>query len=179
MNVNFVIEGGDELQRNLATLGSRVEKRVIRQAVREAQKILLAAAKSSASALGRGPDQRPPDMSELIAKNLIIRAPKKQQAHSYSLNVLLRRQVAGFYYYARGARSFVNFAGGKRDIGKTVGVSYIPAAIEYGHLSGGTYVPATPFMRPAFEAAKNDMTGVFTEQLRIGLLREAIKARSE
>lgn len=62
----FVIEGAKELDAKLKTLPASVEKKVIRKGVREAQKPLQVAAKSSARSLlanSRYPDAV--DMSKL------------------------------------------------------------------------------------------------------------------
>jgi len=162
MKVTFDIRGNKELMSKLNSLPQKMEKRVIRQAVRATQKTMVPAVQSNARSMlanSKYPDAV--DMSELIAKNIIVRAARKQKRGSYAVNVLMRAGVNEFL-----------------SPGKNSGrISYIPAAIEYGHMAGPTYVPAIPFARSAAESTANDRMRMFTNQLRIGLLREAIKAR--
>ena len=156
MKMSLTIAGAQELERNLATLGQRVHKKVVRKAVREGQRPLLAATKANARSLVGG------EMGATIAKHLQIRAPKRQRRRgSYSLLVQLRPGIDAFVHISQS---------GKR--------SYIPAAIEYGHMSGESYVPPIPFAREAAEATRNESMRRFTEEMRIGTLREAIKGRT-
>jgi hypothetical protein len=160
MRITFQIDGGEELMKNLETLGLRVQKNVVRRAIRAAQKPMQTAARAAARGLGNGVDTDGVDMSELLAKNIVIAAPKKQRSGSYSLHVQMRRDVPEFLHKSQSNRE-----------------TYIPAAIEYGHMSGGTYVPAIPFLRRAAEATVNERIRVLTDAMRTGILREAIKGR--
>lgn len=160
MKIAFQIQGGDELMKNLATLGLRVQKNVVRQAVRASQKPMQAAARSSAKGLGSEHDRDGVDMSELLAKNIVIAAPKKQQPGTYSLHVQMRRGVPAFVHKSKAGRE-----------------TYIPAAIEYGHMAGDTYVPAIPFLRQVAEQTVNERIRVLSDEMRKGILREAIKGR--
>lgn len=161
MKITFQIDGAKELMDNLSTLGLRVQRKVVRQAVRAAQKPMQAAGRSAARALGSEVDSDGVDMSELLAQHIVIAVPRKQQAGSYSLHVQMRAGVSEFVHVSKAGRR-----------------TYIPAAIEYGHMSGTTYVPAIPFLRQAAEATVNERIRVLTEELRKGILREAIQARS-
>lgn len=179
MKMTIVIEGAKELEANLATLPQRIERKVIRQAVRDGQRPMLAAAKSNAAALGKGIEHHGRDMSALLAKNIVIKAPRKQKKGSYALHVQMRAGVDEFVYYRQGSHTKVTYTKSERKIGKTVGRTYIPAAIELGHFSGDTYVPPVPFMRPAAEATQGETIRRFTDTLRTGLLREAIVGRNK
>lgn len=160
MRISYTIQGGEQLAANLGTLGLRVQKNVVRQAVRAGQKPMQTAARSAAKSLGSEHDGDKVDMSELLAKNIVIAAPKKQSPGSYSLDVQMRRNVPEFVHKNKAGRE-----------------TYIPAAIEYGHMAGDTYVPAIPFLRQAAEVTVNERIRVLIDEMRKGILREAIKAR--
>ncbi len=160
MRITFELEGAKELMANLSTLGLRVQKTVVRKAVRAAQKPMQTNGRSSARALGSEHDFDGVDMSELLARNIVIAVPKKQQPGSYSLHVQMRPGVAEFLHKSKSGKE-----------------TYIPAAIEYGHMAGATYVPAIPFLRQAAEATVRERIKVLSDEMRKGLLREAIKGR--
>lgn len=153
MKAGFVIEGAKELERNLATLEKRIQKRVVRQAVRAAQKPLLARAKSNAASRVGG------TMGALLAKNIVIRAPRRQRKGTYALHVTLRPGVPEFVHTTRAGRPH-----------------NIPSDIEYGH-GADKESAARPFLRPAADATKDESLRMLTQQLRVGILREAIQAR--
>jgi len=160
MRITFSIQGGEQLAANLATLGLRVQKTVVRQAIRAAQKPMQTAARSAARGLGSEHDSDGVDMSELLAKNIVIAAAKKQRPGTYSLHVQMRRDVPEFVHKSKAGRE-----------------TYIPAAIEYGHMAGNTYVSAIPFLRRAAEATVDERIRVLTDKMRAGILREVIKGR--
>lgn len=160
MRVSFQLEGATQLEANLKTLGRRVQKKVVRQAVRAGQKILLARAKANARALGHGQSHPGRDMSELLARNTVIAAPRKQNPGSYSLHVQMRKGVAEFVHKSEAGRE-----------------TYIPAAIEYGHMAGSTYVVARPFLRPVADASTRERIDALSRKLAAGILREAIQGR--
>ncbi len=168
MRVGFYIEGGEQLAKNLGTLGKRVEKNVIRTAVRNGQKVMLKQAVANARSLPRAEKrlyvagkQGEEDirMSELMARNIVIAAPKKQIQGSYSLHVQMQRDVPQFIHRSKKGR-----------------LSYIPAAIEFGH-GADPKSAARPFMRPAAENTKQQRMDRLGQELGNGILREAIKER--
>lgn len=146
--------------RNLNTLGLRVQRSVVRKAVRASQKPMQINARGAARGLGSEHDSDGVDMSELLAKNIVIATPKRQQPGSYSLHVQMRRDVKEFVHKAKSGRE-----------------TYIPAAIEYGHMAGNTYVPAIPFLRKAAEQTVRERIAVLSDEMRKGILREAIQRR--
>ena len=173
MKVTFDIRGNKELMANLATLPQKMEKKVIGQAVRATQKIMVPVVQSNARSMlaaSKYPDSV--DMSEMIANNIVIRAPKKQRRGLYTLMVMMKPKVGEFLYYPSGSSSSLST---KKTTGRR---TYIPAAIEYGHMAGGTYVPPVPFMRSAAESTANNRMRMFTNLLRSGLLRNAIVRRT-
>jgi hypothetical protein len=141
---------------------------------------MLATAIRNAKALGKGIKHHDRDMSALMARALVIRAPKKQERGSYSLHVQFHKSYnEDFVHYAKGSHTKVTYTKTSRKIGKEVGRTYIPAAIEFGHMSGGTYVPGLKFMRSAAESTRSESFRRVLNELRRGLLREAIKARHQ
>lgn len=153
MRVELQIDGIAELDRKLAALPRKVAQKVIRQAVRAAQKLALASIKARTRALPPGePDGV--DMSELMANAWELRVPKKQKPGSYALIVKLKALPQFFY---------------KSKKGKT---SWIPAAIEYGH-GPGTRTTPRPFARPGADEAKAAVEARLAKELAAGIERAA------
>lgn len=163
MRVEFQISGAAELERNLATLPARVEKTVIRQAVRAAQRPVLARAKANAAAL---PDSSVPgpDMSALIAANLVLRVNRYTKRGSYQMDVRLRGDNEG------APAEFVHTSEKNRR-------SYVPAAIEFGH-GADPASAARPYLRPAVDGTIEESKRILARELELGILREAIKGRN-
>lgn len=168
MRIGFVIEGGEQLERNLATLPDRVQKRVVAPAVRAAQRPMLARAQANARSLPRAEQrlfvagkggQEDIRMAELIARNIVIAAPKRQHRGSYSLHVQMRRDVPEFRHKSKAGVE-----------------TYIPAAIEFGHGSDPAGA-ARPFMRPAADHTIAETRRILATEMGNGILREAIKGR--
>ena len=153
MQNGFVIEGAAELEAKLQTLALKLQKRVVKGAVRAGQKPMQMRARSNARALPRS-TRRDGAMARLLAKHIVIKTPRKQRRGSYSLHVQMRSGVAAF----------------------TSGKSYIPAAIEYGHGSSPK-AAARPFMRPAATATQRETMRIVSREMANGILREAIKGR--
>jgi len=119
------ITGLNELEQKLKKIEKIEAKKIIRKAVREAQKIDLAASKDNAKSMVGG------EMGNKIASALKIKAVNKQRKGSYALQVAIDPTQAEEFVH--------NTKGGTR--------YYIPTAIEYGHRKkGGGTVPSIPFM---------------------------------
>jgi len=145
MRVSIVLEGGAELQRKLDGLERKVSRQTIRNAIREAQKVMVEAAKISALTIVGG------KMGSLIARSFALRAAKRRMARSsYSMHVLLKANPE-FRYRTKVGREH-----------------YIPAAIEYGH-GRNREQAARPFMRRASESSRSKVLSRFTEILRQGI----------
>jgi hypothetical protein len=160
--ISVQIEGGKELEEKLLQLERNVGKKIIRQAVRNAQKSLIPAIKSNLAAISRGGG-----MAEKIARALKLGVPKKQKKGGYTIQVLLKQDPA-FVSYRKGSFSYLYNKKGKGH-GKEIGRSYIPAAIEYGH-GHNKEQAARPFIRPAADA---------TEKSRVKILADYVKAELE
>ena len=154
MKAGFVILGAKETEAQLRTLGRRVQQKVVKQAVRAAQKPLLERARANARSISRAGRMGP-----LLAKHIVIKTPKRQKPGIYALHVQMRAGIPAFTDVAENGREY-----------------YIPAAIEYGHGPSGEQV-ARPFMRPAADATRDAAKRILSQELRIGILREAIRGR--
>jgi len=182
MHNGFVIEGAAELEAKLQTLALKLQKRVISTAVRKGQKVLVREAQMRARALPYSTRRRGA-VRALLAKNIVIKAPQKKRPGLYTLHVQMRSGVPEFVGMAIGAHTKVNFSyvdkhgATRQKIGATVGQSYLPFAIEFGH--GSTKeAAARPFMRPAAQVTAQERMRVLRRELSSGILREAMKARS-
>jgi len=151
--ISVQIEGAKELETKLLELERKMAKKIIRQGVRNAQKILIPAIKSNLSAISKGGG-----MSEMIAKALQIRAARKNPRGSYSVNVQIRNQP-DFVYYPKGSFSSLET---RKTQGKR---SYIPAAIEYGHGQNKEQA-ARPFMRPAADSTERSRIKILSDWVR-------------
>jgi hypothetical protein len=160
MKVEFQIVGVDELQTKLQTLGPRLERKVIKKAVGDAQRFLRRHARANARALGHGRSRPGRDMSQLLGAKIVTALPKRRRPGQYTLQVQMAGGVPQFHHTS---------AAGKE--------TYIPAAIEHGHMAGPTYVPPSPFLRPAADATVNARRRILADALRLGILREALKGR--
>jgi len=157
MATGFTITGAVELERKLTSLASNVQKRVVRKAVRAAREPVLRTAKTNASAIVGG------SFGALLSRNIVLRAKKKQQRGTYSVEVRTRSESEGappeFIHTTKSSRKY-----------------YIPAALEYGHGSNKEQA-ARPFMRPAAKSTEADSRRILERELAGGILREAIQGR--
>lgn len=161
--ISVQIQGGKELENKLMQLERKVGKKIVRTGVRNAQKSLIPAIKMNLAAISKGGG-----MAQKIAKALTVRAQKKQEKGTYSINVLLKPDP-DFVHYAKGSFSYLfNKKGTGR--GKTVGRTYAPAAIEYGHGKNKEQA-ARPYMRPAADATANNRIKILTKGLADGIAK--------
>lgn len=160
MRVTFQLEGVAEFERNLATLARRVQRKIVKQAVTRALKPVQMAARANARNLRRSGTKRFRGLSSLLAKHIVIKPAQRQPPGTFSAHVMMRPGVPEFFHAAQ-----------------TVGVSYIPAAIEYGH-GADKDRSARPFLRPAADSRQAETLRVLERELRTGLLREAMQGRA-
>jgi len=140
------LSGGEELDRKLKNLETKVSRKIVRKAVRAAQKEPLVVAKSNAKTMIGGA------MGGLISKWIKILSPKKQYRGSYRLDVGVSSMANDTFV--------VNSKSNKRN--------YIPAAIEYGHGSNKNEA-AIPYMRNAHEKTKTRSLRTFKSVLKKGI----------
>lgn len=143
------LRGAKELEKKLSTLDRKVSRKVIRTAVRDAQKITLKAAKENAASMVGG------SMGSLLKKSLNLRGFKRQKRGSYGMKIGLRPNDAFLHQ------------GENR--------CYIPFAIEYGHAapgaggSGAKDVAPIPFMRSAADRTAKQKRDFFTKRVWSGI----------
>ena len=154
MKAGFVILGAKETEAQLRTLGRRVQQKVVKQAVRAALKPLQARARANARSISRAGRMGP-----LLARHIVIKTPKRQKPGVYALHVQIRGGVDAFRHTTKDGREY-----------------FIPSLIEHGHGPSGEQV-ARPFMRPAADATRDAAKRILSQELRIGILREAIRGR--
>ena len=142
MYIGMTLTGGAELDKKLMALERKVGRKIVKKAVRAALKPELAGSKASAKSIVGG------SMGSLIARNLQLRAFKKQKKGSYGMSVKTKPDIEEFV-----------------DNG-----AYIPAAIEYGHISpSGGMVAAMPFMRASADTWKSVGLRIVSEELKKGV----------
>lgn len=147
--ISIQLEGGKELEAKLKTLETKVSRKIVRKAVRAAQKPVITVAKSNALSMVGG------NMGGLIAANIILRAVKKQRRGSYGMSLRLKSKSEG------APAEFVH-------VSKTGRPTYIPAAIEYGHGSNKEQC-ARPFMRSAADSTRTKVISILVQQLKAGI----------
>jgi len=151
MQIGMTLKGGKELEKKLLRLETKVARKVVRKAVRKSLKPEHVASKSNARSMVGG------SMGALIARNMQLRAFKKQKKGSYGMSVKIKSDVPEFV---------AESSSGKRN--------YIPSAIEYGHAApgdaGGTkIVAANPFMRAAADPWKKVGVAIFNREIKKGI----------
>lgn len=148
------ITGAKELERALGELPKKIARTVVRKAVRKGAKIMAAEAKSNARRNVGG------SMGKLIARRIGVSAATRQRPGSYTM-----------YMDVKADEEFVH-------VSKDGNRSWIPNAIEYGHIArGGGFVPPNPYLRPAFDSKKGEAISIMTREIRDGVVREADRMR--
>jgi HK97 gp10 family phage protein len=156
MYVSMKLTGAKEIEKKLRELEPKVGRKVVRQALRSGAKIIQKAQKDSAKSVVGG------SLGSKIARNIVVRAMKKKTKNRYGVTALINPKEESFIHHTKDNKRY-----------------YIPAAIEYGHAKpgrgGGSSppkdVPARPFMRPAFDAEKENAANVIISELKKGIER--------
>jgi HK97 gp10 family phage protein len=143
MTFALKLQGGAELAAKLETLPTRVANKVIRQSLRIGTKIILAETVAKA-----------PVNTGLLKKTLKVRAMKRRR-NQIGVQVITE---GGFYQ----------------------GKAFYGAFLEFGHKAGPRklgnkrqQVPAKPFIKPAFDAVKEQAASVILQAMKQGIEREA------
>ena len=134
------VTGAKEVERALASMTQKIARKTVRQGVRVSGKVTVEKTKQNANSLVGG------QMGALIAKNVQIRAFKRQRRGQYGMSVRLKTGIDGFIHIAK--RS-------KYPTGRT----YIPFVIEYGHDNAAPI----PFMRNAADSTRDRVKTTFAE----------------
>lgn len=151
----FPITGAKELNRKLMSLAPRIAKKVIRQAVRPAAKLIQSAAKSFV-AVDTG----------ALKKSIKVRALKRSQTR---IGMTVATNAGDNFFKGR------TFYGGFLEFGFRRG-KRSGALRDYIKATGEDprgEVPPRPFMKKAFEAQRDQAGAMIVSILRAGIEREA------
>ncbi len=146
--IDVEVKGFNIFEKKLLRLETKASKKIIRRAVRDTGKVVQKEMKANAKSFVGGL------MGNLIARNIIVRAQKKQRRGSFGVNVMLKSDVDEFVHITKK---------GKRH--------YIPAAIEWGHGS----VKEISFMRSAWDKTKGGLLRFLLQRIKDLLLIEVKK----
>jgi len=146
------LEGDKALQRKLEQIEPKLQRKVIRQAVRATGKVVLPEAQANAISMVGG------DMGKLLKRHLGLRTYKKHRRGTYAMRIAISPEANDQLVH----------------VSRWTGRSYIPAAIEYGHEApDGSHVPAIPFMRKAYVSHGRRAVDEGVKTLHAGVEREA------
>lgn len=174
--IDMTLEGGKELEAKMLLLELTMQRKINRKVVRAAIKTILAPAKANARAIagsGRGSENRlnDVDMSESIAQSLQIAVGTykgKLRRGQYYMKLQHSSKFDDIFVYKS--------QGVARPAGKRGGVpsrrTYIPAAIEYGHIApNGRFIPPKSYLRRAFTANVKRAASTLKRELFSGIER--------
>jgi hypothetical protein len=153
--IDMRLEGVGNIERYLSTVERKTAKSIVRKAATRGTSVLRKQIRMNAVSMVGG------SMGTLLAKNVTTGTLRTRGRYSsYGKWVGIRPRVREFEHYAKGKSVYKN----KR--------TYIPSAIEYGHISswfghytGGITRPV-PFMRRAFETHKHMALNAFSAKLK-------------
>lgn len=147
------IDGDKRLEKSLLGLERKAAKKIVKGAVRKGGNVVMKKARINSKSMVGG------KMGRLLARNIILRKYKKQRKSQFSMFVAMKAGVSEFVYKAKKRSKYPDMT------------TYIPAAIEAGHVTGqGQAVPAKPFMRNAYQA-----TGKTAQRIIVMEIRDEVK----
>jgi hypothetical protein len=146
------------LENKLLQLERKVGRKIVRKALRNAQKAMIPTIKGYLAGISKGGG-----MAQKIAKALTVRAQKRNPRGTYSVHVTIKPDPS-FISYPKGSFSSLG-------TGKTSGKrSYIPAAIEFGHGKNKEQA-ARPYIRPAADATIGKRIKILTKEVAAGMAK--------
>lgn len=169
----FGLQGERALRKLLKELGPRIERKVTRQAMRKAARPIVTAARANARRL----------LGTRTEDRVTIDRRKTRRTGKVHFR---RRRRAGQLERSIGSRQKTYTAQGV--VFTAIGPKWPQGAhgylVEYGHKPSGwyakqeraQYVPAKPFMRPAYESHKQEALALAIREHRARIEREAQKA---
>ncbi len=134
------VTGAKQIEAALAAMDTKIARKTVRQAVRASGKVTVEKTRQNAQTLVGG------KMGAEIAKNVQIRAWRRQKRGVYGMSIRLKTGVEAFIHIADQS---------KYPSGRT----YIPFAIEYGHDNAAPI----PFMRNAADSTRNKVITTFAQ----------------
>lgn len=165
IKIDMQMIGGDQLLNRLSALDTKTHNKIVRQAVREAGRPVLRAAKANAKSMVGG------QMGKELARHMVLRKQKKRLPRFvFAMNILFRiRSMVDplLYYPLRRARVRKS---GKKVLPK----SFLPAAIEYGH-GANKEKASIPFIRTAFKQTKTEAYKIMERALKRDIEAEGHK----
>lgn len=173
---SMYLTGGTQLGKALAELTPKLEKKVLRQAMRKAAKPIHAQAKVNA------PVSNPSELRTLAKNTMrfgaLFGATDKQQQRAAKRtvkNAVAQAKKSGTHYpgQLRDSLKVRAMKSKKGRIGVVVqtregdykGKTFYGAFIEYGT----SKMAAKPYMRPAFDTKKQESQDIVTNEIRLGL----------
>lgn len=145
MNVTVKIEGLKEIEDALASAGPKLARSAVRKALHAGGQVFLNRAKTRAPVLAQATPQRQPGELRDAIAEVDRMDARKQRG----------RARIGLKYSKKGAQD--------------PGVYGL--FVEFGTKN----MPAQPYMRPAYDEAKQEAESVFTAEIRAGVLELAKK----
>lgn len=140
--------GGKELQKKLATLGERVQRKVTRQAINAAANPVLKSARGKAK-----------KQSGLLKKSLGKKIVTSKDKTRVTAIIGARKQVQGEY---------------KGKLRKPSRYSHL---VEKGFINEhGEHVPPQPFLDPAARESESQAMSIMQNKLADGVIREAMRS---
>jgi len=141
------ITGLAELEWKLVSLDRRVKRKIVRKAVKAGADIIKHQAEENARSTVGG------EMGTLISRRLGTSRFRKQKRGSYGVSLRIRPGPLDFIWITQD---------GTRE--------YVPSALEFGHVDrAGNFVPAMPYMRPAYDSKAEEATRMIGTILKIGI----------
>jgi HK97 gp10 family phage protein len=182
MDVKVKVDGLKELERALRNLPDNVAKNGLRSSVRAGAKVIVDEAKVRAPVYsGKVGKNHPPAGTlrrSIIMKHIreasgrerqtffvTVRSGKKYRKQGKKGNLsqdAFYWKFIEFGYYAGGSKKGMTYRGARK-------------ARREGSLEGARFIPAKPFIRPAFEARKTDALNAIKNQLSQRIEEESKK----
>jgi HK97 gp10 family phage protein len=163
--ISIKIEGLDELERKLDTIPLKVARRVIRESLKDAAEIW---AEDMRAHVRRGPHDFSKPTERIFA--VIANAIRVRLSVKSDLEGEADVGPGKNEYWSR----FLEFGTRLRHRGKGIGYSLSPRGTRLrnrGGASTGT-MPAFPFIKPAFDARKEEVLARFIQSVRESLAAE-------
>lgn len=170
--ISMQIQNAQAVEAALKKFESKISKKIVREAVKDAWTPLLKLSKSNARNLSgtrRKGVKKVTRIGPRIAKALKLKPFRKQRPGQYGMYVAIDPNQADQFIV----------------ISKSGQRNYIPAAIEYGHAFPGRGqgpgghapkdVEAKPFMRPALDATLPKAPAIFKTHLMRAIREENMK----
>ena len=143
MYADIQLEGAEELNRKLSSLEPDIGKAITRMAFKKSIQIYIDAAKANIMSMVGG------IMAGYLwqAWEVVVIPTRNRRKYSYGIRAEISPRRNNIFVYI--AKHYSRLRGGR---------SYIPNAIEYGHIAAdGSFVPAIPFARAAWSQVEGQI----------------------